>query len=211
VRFNGRVNGTLRGPNGDPLPFTSVNLVPADDERDPRTGVADSSSVATDGNGQFEFTGRTPGRYLLGVGLLNGPNPAGLSYPRTYYPGTVDPAQAEPVVVEAGSSDKRHDFVVPYELHKGELEVTTEQSRPGRLKLCVVPLERAVRSWSSYDVQPDVPFRVPVVEGERYEVHAHLEYRGGHLESEHHELTATTGKTAVRLRPSVAQELHGVR
>ena len=57
-------------------------------------------------------------------------------------------------------------------------------------------------------VEPGVPTRLPVVDGQTYEVHAHQEGSAGSFESEPHIFTATTGTTAVRLRPNAPPTLH---
>ena len=51
-------------------------------------------------------------------------------------------------------------------------------------------------------------YRRPVVDGQRYQVHAHLEFPGGHFESEPYVFTATTGTTIVTLRPDSPRTLH---
>jgi hypothetical protein len=207
--FNGRVRGVLRGPDGRPLGSTSVDLMPIDIEPEPTTGqINGTGSVGTNDKGEFEFTGRPAGRYYLGVNLYNAPNPYGPSYPRTYYPGTTDRNSAVPIVVERGRSSDGFDLSVPIVLPKGELAVIVESDHPGELKLCYVQLEDLFSRWSSYRLQPGVPHRFPVVDGQRYQVHVHLEFSGRHLESEPFVFTATTGKTVVTLRPDAPRRLH---
>ena len=207
--FNGRVRGTLRRPDGSTLPGTSVDLIPMDVAPDRSTGhIKGAGSVSTDASGAFEFAGRSAGRYYLGVSLYNAPNPNGPSYPRTYYPGTADPARAVPIVVERGRDSDGLDFSIPVVLSKGELEVIVESEHAGVLKLCFVQLADQVKRWSSETVQMGVPNKRPVVDGQRYQVHAHLEFSGGHLESEPYVFTATTGTTVVTLRPDSPRTLH---
>jgi hypothetical protein len=207
--FNGRVTGVLRGPDGRPLGSTSVDLMPMDVEPDRRTGdIRGTSSVSTNANGEFEFTGRAPGRYYLGVSLYNAPNPGGPSYPRTYYPGTIDRAAAVPVIVEQGRTREAFDFSIPFVLPKGELEYIVETQHPGTLKVCFIRLDDLFKQWTSHAVKPGVAYRGPVVDGQRYEVHVHLEFPDGHLESEPFVFTATTGKTSVTLRPDAPRNLH---
>lgn len=207
--FNGRVRGVLRGPDGRPLRSTSVDLMPMDVEPEPRTGqIKGTSSVSSNDKGEFEFTGRAPGRYYLGVSLYNAPNPNGPSYPRTYYPGTTDRAAAVPIIVEQGRASELFDFSIPAVLPKGELEYVVETPHGGTLKFCFVQLEDLFSRWSSHDVKPGVTYRSAVVDGQRYQVHVHLEFPGGHLESEPFVFTATTGKTTVTLRPGAPRDLH---
>jgi hypothetical protein len=180
-----------------------------DVEPEPRTGqITGTSSVWTNENGEFEFTGRAPGRYYLGVSLYNAPNPNGPSYPRTYYPGTTDRAAAIPVIVELGRPSGLLDLYVPPVLPKGKLEYVVETPRSGTLKFCFIQLEDLFSRWSSHEVQPGVTYRSAVVDGQRYQVHVHLEFPGGHLESEPFVFTATTGKTTVTLRPDAPRDLH---
>ena len=207
--FNGRVRGVLRGPDGRPLALTSVDLMPMDVQQEPHTGdIAGTGSVSTNDNGEFEFAGRPAGRYYLGVSLYNAPNPNGPSYPRTYYPGTTDRATAIPVIVEQGRAGETFDFSVPAVLPKGELVYVVETQYSGALKVCFVELENLFSRRTSYDVKPGVKYRLPVVDGQRYQVHVHLNFRGGHLESEPFVFTATTGEATVTLRPDAPRELH---
>jgi hypothetical protein len=202
------VRGVLRGPDGQPLVRQSVDLVPMDIEPDAVGHIKGMGSVATNESGVFEFTNRPPGRYYLGVNLYLAPNPYGPSYPRTYYPGTSDLSAAMPIIVEHGRANDGLDFSVPRILPKGELEVIVENDRPGPLTLCFVELEDLVRGHSSHTVRASVPQRMPVVDGQRYEVHVHLQLPGGHLESSPYIFTATTGKTVVRLQPEAPRTLH---
>lgn len=209
VVFNGRVRGILRGPDGRPLRSTTVDLMPMDVEPEPRTGqIVGTSSVSTNDSGEFEFAGRPAGRYYLGVSIYNAPNPFGPSYPRTYYPGTTDRASATPVVIERGQRIDGFDFSIPAILPKGELEVTVEAGRSGELRFCFVQLEDLFSKWTSSGVAANVVIKRPVVDGQRYQVHVHLEFPGGHLESEPFVFTATTGKTTVTLRPDQPRTLH---
>jgi hypothetical protein len=207
--FNSRVRGVLTGPDGRRLQTTLVDLMPMDVQPDSYSGqIAGMGSVVTNENGEFEFTGRPPGRYYLGVSLYNAPNPQGPSYPRTYYPGTTDRAAAIPVIVEPGRASQTFDFSVPAVLPKGELVYVVETGYSGTLKFCFVELEDLVRRWSSYDVKPGTRYRLPVVDGQRYQVHVHLNFPGGHLESEPFVFTATTGETTVTLKPDAPRDLH---
>lgn len=207
--FNGRVRGVLRGPDGGPLPATAVDLMPADNVPTPPGGEIDGrGSAITNERGEFEFVGQAPGRYYLGVGLYHAPNPFGPSYPRTYYPGTTDRHSATPVVLERGHPSDGYDFSIPMILPKGELEVIVESDYAGELELCFVQLEDPFRRRSTHTPQRGVPLRLPIVDGQGYEVHAHLKYPGGHFESEPAVFTATTEKTVVRLRPDGPRELH---
>jgi hypothetical protein len=206
---NGRVRGILRDPDGRPLSFTSVDLLPMDVVPEPTTGqIRGTSSVSTNEHGEFEFAGRPAGRYYLGVSLYNAPNAFGPSYPRTYYPGSTDRASAEPVVIEPGKDSGLHDFSIPAILPKGELKVVVDGAPPDGAELCVAPLENLFKIRSLYRAHPGTTVTLPVVAGQPYEVHAHARYPGGHLESAPYVFTATTGTTWVRLRLDEPRTLH---
>jgi hypothetical protein len=209
VLVNGRVRGVLRGPDGLPLRSTNVDLMPMDVEPEPTTGdIVGTSSVWTNQRGEFEFTGRPAGRYYLGVSLYNAPKPTGRSHPRTYYPGTTDRGAALPVIVRHGRSSDGFDFLLSPPLAKGELEYVVEADHAGELKFCFVQLEDLFSRWTSHGVVRGVVYKGAVVDGQRYQVHVHLEFPGGHLESEPFVFTATAGKTVVTLRPDAPRELH---
>jgi hypothetical protein len=142
------------------------------------------------------------------VSLWDSPNPHGPSYPRTYYPGTAERESAVPIVVERGRPSGGFDLLIPSILAKGELEAVVESARSGRLQFCLIPLENLFKKFSRWPATPGVPVRWPVVEGQRYEVHAHLEFPGGHLESEPVIVSATTGKTVLELQLDAPRELH---
>jgi hypothetical protein len=207
--FNGLVRGVLRAPDGRPLPTTLVDLMPMDVQPEPHTGqIMGTGSVITNDKGEFEFTGRPPGRYYLGVSLYNAPNPQGPSYPRTYYPGTTDRTAAVPVIIQQGRASQTFDFSVPMILPKGELVYIVETAYGGALKFCFIELEDLFSRWTSYDVRRGVKYRLPVADGQRYQIHVHLNFPGGHLESEPFVFTATTGETVVTLRPDAPRDLH---
>lgn len=113
-----------------------------------------------------------------------------------------------PILVEPGHAGGAFDFSIPMLLSKGELEVIVDSDYAGELKLCFIQLEDIFSRWSSYNAQRGIPLRVPVVDGQRYQVHAHLTFPGGHLESEPLVFTASTEKTVLRLRPDAPRTLH---
>jgi hypothetical protein len=144
----------------------------------------------------------------LGVSLYNAPNPTGPSYPRTYYPGTTDRGSALPVIVEHRRPSEGFDFSIATTLPKGELEYVVEADQAGELRFCFVQLEDLFSRWISHTVVRGVVYKRAVVDGQRYQVHVHLVFPGGHLESEPFVFTATTGKTVVTLRADAPRELH---
>jgi hypothetical protein len=87
------------------------------------------------------------------------------------------------------------------------LEFVVDPPHEGKLTVCYIQPETP-DSRISHSVEPGVTYRRDVVGGQRYEIHVHLEYPGGHMESEPFIFTATTGKTTVTLRPDAPRDLH---
>jgi hypothetical protein len=114
---DGRVGGHVLDADGQPAPRVSLALVPLenlkpDDAHDP----APVGLVATaDNEGRYEFEGVPPGRYLLGVNLGWGaPTVVGReAFPRTFYPGTPDRAEATIIVLAEGEKQLEHDLQLP--------------------------------------------------------------------------------------------------
>jgi hypothetical protein len=75
----------------------------------------------TDRDGRYEFTGLAPGRYVLGVGL-DGIRSEGVAYPRTFYPGTPDPAGAAVITIGEGQELANYVLKLPKPLAARTLE-----------------------------------------------------------------------------------------
>jgi hypothetical protein len=207
-RYSGRVAGMLRGANGAPLPETTVDLIPIDAPSDNVRYLNGQRSVRSGLGGEFEFSDVPSGAYYLGVSLYLAPNPNGPAYPRTYYPGSAEPDGARRIVVREDQPIEGIDFSVPPTLRKGQLEVVVDTPYAGQLTLCFEELEDQIGRWTTESVQAGVVVRKPVVEMQRYRVHAHLKFADGHLESLPFTFVATNGKTVVRLRPDAPRTFH---
>lgn len=101
VTDNGRISGRVFDAEGQPVGKVLVTLIEAADyeiERDY------SRLERTDEEGHYSFAGVPPGRYLLAMNLTRFPqadDPTN-GFPRSYYPGVVDPAQATVISLDAG-------------------------------------------------------------------------------------------------------------
>ena len=112
VADDGRVAGRVADAEGRAAAGILVTLADAEDH-DPQRhwGLYER----TDAEGRYAFKGVPPGRYLLAVNLVRYPQPGDPtdSYPRTFYPGVAEAAQAEAITLGAGESVKDRDIVVP--------------------------------------------------------------------------------------------------
>jgi hypothetical protein len=93
----GKIHGSVLGPEGKPLKIASVELYRADRFEESRPGLW---SFQGD-NGKFEFDHIGPGEYLLVFNRMNRQDP-NTPFPRTFYPGTPDQAEAKIIKVKDG-------------------------------------------------------------------------------------------------------------
>ncbi len=129
-----RITGTLIDATGQPPDWHWLELVEAAAYRSPeggRTGhragepaaVGEPSAydeARVDDHGSFTFVQIYPGEYLLVVNRSQFPSP----YPRIFYPGTTDLAQALPVAVAAGEVVDVGTFNLPSPRRQVEIRGT---------------------------------------------------------------------------------------
>jgi hypothetical protein len=93
----GEIRGSVLGPDGKPLPLASVELFRVGHFTPDRPGYW--SFQGSEGAFNFAHVGR--GRYILVFNRPNSLNPNS-PYPRTFYPGVRDLADAKPIVLRDG-------------------------------------------------------------------------------------------------------------
>jgi hypothetical protein len=209
VTPNGRIRGVVRGTDGLPL-RTTVNIVPTDNRPDSVGRIPGMGTVSSNDRGEFFFTGLPAGRYYVGVSLSHAPSRTGPSYPRTYFPGTTDVHNAVPIVVGEALDTGGIDLTLPAPLSKSAFTIVVapeDAPRNGMLTVCLFQLDDLVRGHSSWDIPAGVPHVIPVVEGQRYEIHVHGDYAEGRLDAEPLVFTATAEDTTVRMKPDAARGL----
>jgi hypothetical protein len=86
--------------DGRPASFAKVAIVPI-------SPVRPQFTVDADENGYFEVSGRQPGQYVVGVGLL-APFGGAEWQSRVYYPGVRRREEAK--VIELGEGEQRSDI-----------------------------------------------------------------------------------------------------
>lgn len=102
VTDNGRVNGRVVDPNGEPIARILVGLV--DPNGNPKENYANLER--TDAEGNFKFSGVLRGRYLITINHARFPEPDDptKAYPPSFYPGVIDKEQAQAITVGPGET-----------------------------------------------------------------------------------------------------------
>ncbi len=93
----GEIRGSVLGPDGKPLPLASVELFRVGHYTPDRPGYW--SFQGSKGAFVFDHVGR--GRYIIVFNRTNSLNPNS-PFPRTFYPGVRDLADAKPIVLREG-------------------------------------------------------------------------------------------------------------
>lgn len=93
----GQIRGSVLAPDGKPLPLASVELYRAGSYSRDRPGLWSFQGS----KGVFDYDHIGPGRYILVFNRANGLNPNS-PFPRTFYPGVPDLAEAKPIVLKQG-------------------------------------------------------------------------------------------------------------
>jgi hypothetical protein len=102
---DGKLAGRVRKANGKPASFIKVAIIPI-------SPVHPQFSTDTDADGHFEVSGRQPGEYLVGIGLL-APYDSIEWKTRVYYPGVRTREQAKVIDLSAGEWRTDINFKLP--------------------------------------------------------------------------------------------------
>jgi hypothetical protein len=93
----GHIRGSVLGPNGKPLALASVELYRAGTYDDSRPGLWGFQGA----EGVFDLDHIGPGDYILVFNRANRMDP-NAPYPRAFYPGVADAADARPITLKDG-------------------------------------------------------------------------------------------------------------
>lgn len=103
----GRIIGTVTDPDGKPLHLASLELFRAGTYNSGHSGLWTFQGS----KGVFEFDHVGPGQYIIVYNRGNRMNPNS-PYPRTFYPGTENLNEAQPIEVKEGERLDKVDFAV---------------------------------------------------------------------------------------------------
>jgi hypothetical protein len=111
-----QIHGSVRGPDGKPLPNASVELYRAGAYDDARPGLWGFQGP----KGNFEFDHVGPGEYILVFNRMNRKDPNS-PFPRAFYPGAPDLSSGAPISLKDGQ-----------QLLKADIQLKQEDGYPTR-------------------------------------------------------------------------------
>lgn len=183
IADNGRISGSVIDADGQPVPEIVLELTRAEDAGAERPNY---NFFSTDKEGKFIVQPLEPGSYIIGV-RLNGmsfPDAVSNRYPRTFYPGVSDIAQATPITItRAGEHASGRMFHLPPRLTERTVEgvVVLADGRPAANASVGYQEILGREHTSDYGVQVDAQgrFTVKVHEGFAYLIGAHINTKDG--------------------------------
>ena len=176
IHFDGRVSGVVRSMSGQPAAGVTLQLM-ASQRADPRR-PADMITATTDAAGYYELTDVPPGEYIVGVALQRTmERDDGEVHPRTFYPGSADPAQAKVITIGEGTHVELDPLRLPTSLERRRISgvVVWPDGRP--VPSASIALWDGEASWrqvaSGIDTDAEGRFSYTVYEGLSYIARAH--------------------------------------
>ncbi|HXO89133.1 MAG TPA: hypothetical protein VN885_10825 [Candidatus Acidoferrales bacterium] len=103
----GHIHGAVLGPDGKPLGVASVELYRAGTYNDAKPGLWGFQGA----QGQFDLDHVGPGEYILVFNRMNRTDPNS-PYPRAFYPGVGDVADAMPITLKDGQQLSKVNMTV---------------------------------------------------------------------------------------------------
>ena len=119
LAVNTSLSGRISDEKGAAAAKIKVNLIPVEliNERHQK----DTYSAWTEDDGRFTFRTVPSGKYHLGIRLDRIVEPK-FAYPRTFYPGTQNLAEAATITVNEGNVFENHDFQLPPKLAERKIK-----------------------------------------------------------------------------------------
>lgn len=123
-----RITGKVLDSQGQPVSDVLIELVPTK----LWTDGAFPMFVRTNAEGRYEYKLVKPGRYLLGVRIYGSAGSTYVPFPRTYYPGVSEEAQANVIGITEGQTIDLSELILPPRLAERTLNgvVVDAEGRP---------------------------------------------------------------------------------
>jgi len=175
----GVIAGTVMDEAGEPVTGARVMAMRSRYEEGKRKLLPVGRAAETNDLGQYRLYGLQPGTYFVGTQPMSGPLAALLSggiadplalaedaspYPPSYYPGTLNAAEAQRVTVRIGQERSGTDFLqLPGRMARISGVVTDAQGRPQTPTTVVLVSPTNIASMAMGTVKPDGSFTIPNV------------------------------------------------
>jgi protocatechuate 3,4-dioxygenase beta subunit len=198
VESDTRITGKVYDAQGQPAADVLMELVPTE-----RQGNASPTFVRTDKEGRYEMKLLQPARYLFGVRIYGSAGASYVPFPRTYYPGVTDAAQATVINVVEGQRLELNDLILPQRLVEKLLNgvVLDANGRPvSGATVWLKENEYGDRDMP-YRKETDAEgrFSFKVYEGFQYNLNAYLDSENSERKQAEHSLRISSTTEPIRL------------
>ena len=164
----GHIRGSVLGPDGKPLKIASVELYRAGQYDDRKPGLWGFQSI----HGYFDFDHIGPGEYVLVYNRSNRHDPNS-PFPRSFYPGTTDAKDAEPIAVKDGQQLTKVNIVLGegYATRGLKVNVKWESGKPPGNLTVMAKAEDGSENPAAQKISDGV-FEFPLLQSGKYTVSA---------------------------------------
>ena len=111
-----------------------------------KSGNVQTLNAQTDAGGSFEFSDVAPGQYVVGVDLTRRMDPIAV-FPRTFHPGTSDPALATVVKLDGGQHLDLEPMTLPAPRRSFRLTGTVVREDGSPAPGVFISLRDGVETW----------------------------------------------------------------
>jgi 5-hydroxyisourate hydrolase-like protein (transthyretin family) len=169
-----RIAGVVLDTGGQPVSEILIELVLLSG-RSP----AYTASAKTDQKGRYELKLLQPGRYLVGVRIYGSAGSTYVAYPRTYYPGVSEEAQATIITLAEGQQLNLNEMILPPRLFERSLDGVVVDTDGQPVSGAIVWLKE--NEYADHDMpyrnttDSEGRFSFKTYEGMSYHLNAYLE------------------------------------